>query len=161
MFLLSRRQTRTALAAGAGAAVYLAASEIGKDRLKLTGLFVLASASMAGMVTARASAKANNVEKRLNNILNNGVTIGATSGGVNSITPSKGSFLSSISQQGHRASLSWTPNTHQGSSPASYSQSFSDNTVSRVNDLIDQLSAASDRCDYTLNNVLTGANIAT
>ena len=158
MFLLSRRQTRTALAAGAGAAVYLAASEIGKDRLKLTGLFVLASASMAGMVTARASAKANNVESRLNKILATGVTIGATSGGVNSITPSKGTFLSGIGPQGHRANLNWTPNTHQGSSPASYSQSFTDNTVSRVNDLIDQVSLASDRCDW-LRQQLSNNNV--
>ena len=159
MFLLSRRQTRAALAAGAGAAVYLAASEIGKDRLKLTGLFVLASVSMAGMATAQSSSKAKNVEARLNNILTNGVKI--SGGGVNSITPSKGSFLSSVSQQGHRANLSWTPNTHQGSSPGTYSQSFSDNTVSRVNDLIDQLSAASDRADYTLNDVLLNANLVT
>ena len=65
MFYLSRRQTRTAVSAAAGAAVYLAASELGKDKLKMTGLFVLASASMAGMVTAQASAKAYNAHRRI------------------------------------------------------------------------------------------------
>jgi len=158
MFLLSRRQTRAAIAAGAGAAVYLAASEIGKDRLKLTGLFVLASASMAGMVTAKASAKAANVESRLNthvaatapavNLQANGGTIGGTLNTTGKVNPSG---------QG-RADLNWTPNTHQGSSPASYSQSFSDNTVSRVNDLIDQVSLASDRCDW-LRQQLSNNNV--
>jgi hypothetical protein len=148
VFLLSRRQTRAALAAGAGAAVYLAASELGKDKLKLTGLFVLASASMAGMVTAKASPKAANVESRLNthvaatapavNLQANGGTIGGTLNTTGKVNPSG---------QG-RADLAWTPNTHQGSSPASYSQSFTDNTVSRVNDIIDQLSLASDRADW-------------
>lgn len=88
MFYLSRRQTRAAMSAAAGAAVYLAASEIGARRLKLTGLFVLASASMAGMVAAKASAKAYNVEARLNshitatapavNLVANGGTIGGS-----------------------------------------------------------------------------------
>jgi hypothetical protein len=88
MFLLSRRQTRTALAAATGAAVYLAASELGKDKLKMTGLFVLASASMAGMVTAQSSSKAKNVETRLAahvaatapavNLVANGGTIGGS-----------------------------------------------------------------------------------
>jgi hypothetical protein len=159
MLLLSRRQTRAALAAGAGAAVYLAASEIGKDRLKLTGLFVLASASMAGMVTAKASAKANNVEKRLNGILTNGVKISGT--GVNSITPSQGSFLSGVTPQGHRANINNTPDTHQGGAPASYSQSSFDNCISRVNNVIDAADAACSRCDYILNTVLTSVGIAT
>jgi hypothetical protein len=161
MFLLSRRQTRAAMSAAAGAAVYLAASGLGKDRLKLTGLFVLASVSMAGMATATSSAKAKNVEKRLNQILATGVTIGATSGGVNSITPSKGSFLATVSQQGHRANLNWTPDTHQGGAPASYTQSSFDNCISRVNDLIDATSAVSDRADYILNTVLLNANLVT
>jgi hypothetical protein len=76
VFYLSRRQTRAAMSAAAGAAVYLAASELGKDRIKLTGLFVLASVSMAGMATAQSSSKAKNVERRFNNLLTNGGTFG-------------------------------------------------------------------------------------
>jgi hypothetical protein len=76
VFLLSRRQTRAAISAAAGAAVYLAASGLGKDRMKMTGLFVLASASMAGMVTAQSSSKAKNTEARLNHLLTNGGTFG-------------------------------------------------------------------------------------
>jgi hypothetical protein len=69
VFLLTRRQTRAAMSAAAGAAVYLAASEFGKDKLKLTGLFVLASASMAGMVTAKASAKAYSAHHRIDQLV--------------------------------------------------------------------------------------------
>jgi hypothetical protein len=69
MFLLTKRQTRASLAAATGAAVYLAASEIGKDKLKLTGLFVLASASMAGMVTTKASSKAYSAHHRIDQLV--------------------------------------------------------------------------------------------
>ena len=78
MFYLTRKQTRAAMSAAAGAAVYLAASELGARKLKMTGLFILASASMAGMATAKASSKAYNVEHRFNNLLANGGTFGGT-----------------------------------------------------------------------------------
>jgi hypothetical protein len=158
VFYLTRRQARAAMSAAAGAAVYLAASELGKDRLKLTGLFVLASASMAGMVTAKASPKAANVESRLNthvaatapavNLQANGGTIGGTLNTTGKVNPSG---------QG-RADLNWTPNTHQGGAPASYSQSSFDACISRVSDLIDQVSLVSDRADW-LRQQLSNGNV--
>ena len=80
---------------------------------------------------------------------------------LNSISPSKGSFLSTVSQQGHRANLNNSPDTHQGGAPASYSQSSFDNCITRVNNLIDACDAVSSRADYILNTALLGANLVT
>jgi hypothetical protein len=76
MFLLTNRQARAVFAAAAGAAAYLGASQIGARKLRLSGLFILTTASLAGVMTASSSAKARNVENRLNNFLNNGGQIG-------------------------------------------------------------------------------------
>jgi hypothetical protein len=78
--LLTRRQARALMAAGAGAATYLAASEIGAKKIRVGSLFLLASAGMAGLAataaTSRASAKAIAVENRLTNLINNGGSFG-------------------------------------------------------------------------------------
>ena len=77
MFLLTARQVKTAAAAAAGAGVYLAASELAASRrVRLTGLFMLTTAAMAGVMTAGASQKARAVDNRLSNFLNNGGYIG-------------------------------------------------------------------------------------
>jgi hypothetical protein len=76
MFSLSKRQGRTALAAAAGAATYLATSEIGARKLRVSGLFLLSSAALAGLVASRSSAKSIAVENRLNNLINNGGSFG-------------------------------------------------------------------------------------
>lgn len=163
MFLLTKRQTRAAMAAAAGAAAYLAASEIGAKKIKTGGLFVLSTMAMAGVMTAKSSAKAQAVENRLNHFIGSGGSIGGpltVQGTVNAANTFQiGSNPLSLPRN-HRADLNWTPNTHQGSSPASYSQSFTDNTVSRVNDLIDQVSAVSNRADY-LNDELVTAGVLT
>lgn len=81
MFLLTRRQTHAALAGVAAAAAYLAAAEIGSRKpVRVSAMFLLASAAMAGMATkalgSHASAKAYAVEGRLNNFLGNGGSLG-------------------------------------------------------------------------------------
>lgn len=85
--MLSRR-TVHALAAGAAATVaYLAAAEAGSRRpVRVGGLLLLSTGALAGLVTSKASAKAQAVETRLNthiaatadavNLVANGGTIG-------------------------------------------------------------------------------------
>jgi hypothetical protein len=153
------------MSAAAGAAVYLAASEIGKDKLKMTGLFVLASASMAGMVTAKASAKAYSAHQRIDTLVPiihtastnaavgaNFVSGGGTVGG--STTISGQLNASTVNPDGqHRANLAWTPNTHQSAAGSTYSQSYEQATTNRLNDVFVQLSNASDRCDFILDEL--------
>lgn len=163
MFYLTRRQTRAAMSAAAGAAVYLAASELGKDRLKMTGLFVLASASMAGMVTARASAKAYSVEQRLTthvaatapavNLVANGGTIGGAT------TISGQLTATTVNPSGqHRNNLGYTPDSHQSAAGATYSQSYENATTNRLNNLIDAMDLVSARADF-LNSQLSGGGV--
>ena len=76
MFLLSRRQARAALAGAAASAAYLAAAEIGARKLKLSGLFVLSSLAIAGLITSGSSAKAYAAHARLDQWFNNGGTVG-------------------------------------------------------------------------------------
>ncbi len=63
--LLSRRQARTALAATAGAACYLAASELGARKIRLSALWILSSAAMAGMASVSGTSKARAAHKRI------------------------------------------------------------------------------------------------
>jgi hypothetical protein len=81
MFLLSRRQAHAALAGCAAAAAYYAAAEIGSKRpVRFGALFLLTSATLAGVMTQglsnRASAKAASVESRLNQFFNSGGQVG-------------------------------------------------------------------------------------
>jgi hypothetical protein len=153
------------MSAAAGAAVYLAASQIGKDKLKLTGLFVLASASMAGMVTAKASAKAYSVEARLNahvaatapavSLQASGGTINGTlSMSSNDITNIAHIAPATIGPGGTRAGLSFTDDgdlTGQSSSWELAAQN-------RINHLRDHCVDLKDRCNW-LNTQLANANI--
>ena len=81
MFLLSRRQAHAALAGAAAACAWLAAAEVSsKKPVKVSGLFLLSSAALAGIVaqagSRRASDKAHSVEQRLNGFFANGGQVG-------------------------------------------------------------------------------------
>jgi hypothetical protein len=163
VFYLTRRQTRAAMSAAAGAAVYLAASELGKDKLKMTGLFVLASASMAGMVTAKASAKAYSAHKRIDTLVPI-ITSVSTSVG-SKYDKSGGTISGSVTTTGivnasgqSRADLNYSPDSQQGTAPGTYSQPYENGVNSRVNNLMNAMQNVSDRADW-LKQQLAGGNI--
>jgi hypothetical protein len=81
VFLLSRRQVHAALAGAAAAAAYYAAASLSSRRpVRFGALFLLSSAAMAGMAAPaignRASAKAYDVERRLNQFFTSGGQVG-------------------------------------------------------------------------------------
>ena len=76
---MSRRHARAALAAASAAAAYYAASALRSQRpVRLGAMFVLAASALAGTVVqgSRASAKAYEVEGRLNGFFNGGGQVG-------------------------------------------------------------------------------------
>jgi hypothetical protein len=81
MFLLSRRQVHAALAGTAAACAYYAAAALGSKRpVKVSGLFLLGSAALAGIMaqglSSRASVKATVAFNRVDGLINNGGQIG-------------------------------------------------------------------------------------
>jgi len=73
------RHTRAALAAASAAAAYYAAAALRSQRpVRLSALFVLAAGALAGTMAqgAKASAKAYEVEGRLNQFFNSGGQVG-------------------------------------------------------------------------------------
>jgi len=76
---MSRRHARAALAAASAAAAYYAAAALRSQRpVRLGAMFVLAASALAGTVVqgSRASAKAYEVEGRLNGFFNGGGQVG-------------------------------------------------------------------------------------
>jgi hypothetical protein len=131
MFLLTARQVKTAAAAAAGAGVYLAASELAASRrVRLTGLFMLTTAAMAGVMTAGASQKARAVDNRLSNFLNNGGYIGGNlkvAAEVNTTT---------FKINGTPLTLNHGSPTAPGGGPLSYSPSYESSQSSCMSDII-------------------------
>ena len=136
MFLLTQRQARAALAAAAGAATYLAASEIGARRIRVTGLFVLASVAMTGLAAQQASNKARAVDNRLSNFLSNGGFIGGNlkvSGETNTTT---------FKINGTSLTLNHSLGNPPGGGPLSYSPSYESSQSSYEQDIKTVLQAA-------------------
>jgi hypothetical protein len=73
---LTRRQVRAAVSAAAGAAAYLAASEIGARKIRLSTLWVLSTVATAAMAAHAAgkqpSVMSRDTKARLDSMLNDG-----------------------------------------------------------------------------------------
>ena len=181
MITLTRRHARAALAGVATTAAYLAATKAGPGRpIRAGGLLIIGMTAMAGVLGGSSSVKARTAHTRIDALIpiigaampksggtfTGAVTFGAvtintslnmTGGNITSVGTLTSTGKINASGQG-RADLAWTPNTHQGPAPASYSQSSFDACISRVSDLIDQVSAVSDRADW-LRQQLSAGNI--
>lgn len=139
----TRRQTRAAMAAAAGAVTYLAASEIGSRKLRASGLFILASVAMAGTMSSHGIRKAYAVEARLNDLLNNGGSFGGT-------TYTIGDHHVTGSTRTDRVHISGTeltinhgaPGYSLSGAPGSYSAGWETNLMHFVSDVYNGLQAA-------------------
>jgi hypothetical protein len=178
MFSLSKRQGRTALAAAAGAATYLATSEIGARKLRVSGLFLLSSAALAGLVASRSSAKSIAVENRLNNLINNGGSFGGdihvvgnhyvtgtqavssnqTVGGSQTVN-GNGNFGGALSASGTSGDAQQgnfddsDGDAHQGACSATYVQAELQAAINRINHLIDDHNALNTDAQAIKNRV--------
>ena len=136
MFLLTARQVKTAAAAAAGAAVYLAASEVGAKKIHLTGLFVLTAASMAGVMSSSASQKARAVDNRLSKFLSNGGYIGGN------LKVAGDHAVTTLHINGTQLTLNHGSPSVPGGGPLSYSPSYESSQSNCLQNIITGLQNA-------------------
>jgi hypothetical protein len=143
--VLSRRHAHAAAAGVAAAATWLAAAEIGSHRrVRLTGLWVISCAAMAGMAAglprSSASASAKAAHARLDSFFNNGGSVGGDfhvngdhyitgtlHGASGSLPVDSGSKLKAaggLSISSYTLTMNHGDPTAQGGAPGSYTPSY-------------------------------------